>query len=107
MPQDLVILFAQSPYELMYGFLEEGDIQMILVTITRAREKFLMVLKLLLLVLLLGLLVPKLFMVLSNAGSLQRWAEKDQLPQEPMRVEQVAPDQDGSTLWSHIVNSFK
>ncbi|MEL7567817.1 MAG: hypothetical protein AAGU27_23470 [Dehalobacterium sp.] len=80
---------------------------MILITITHAREKCLMLLKLALLVVLLGLIVPKLYLVLSDAGSLHRFAEKEQLPQEPMRVEQIETDKEESSLWTHIVNSFK
>ncbi|HHT62134.1 MAG: hypothetical protein ACOX4H_01240 [Bacillota bacterium] len=80
---------------------------MILITITNAREKFYLLLKIALLVLLLGLIVPKLYAVLSDAGSLHRFAEKEQLPEEPMRVEQVETEIEGSPLWTRIVNSFK
>lgn len=83
---------------------------MILITVTNAKEKCMLLLKLALLVLLLGLIVPKLYSVLSDAGSLHRFSEKEQLPQEPMRVEQVVPSESGeeeSSLWTHIINSFK
>jgi hypothetical protein len=79
---------------------------MILITITHARDKLFMLLKIALLILLLGLIVPNLYLVLSDAGSLHRFAEKEQLPQEPMRVEQVETEK-GNSLWTHIVNSFK
>lgn len=80
---------------------------MILITITHARDKLFLLLKLALLVLLLGLIVPKLYLVLSDAGSLHRFAEKEQLPQEPMRVEQVETERESDSIWTHIVNSFK
>jgi len=80
---------------------------MILITITNARDKLFLLLKLALLVLLLGLIVPKLYLVLSDAGSLHRFAEKEQLPEEPMRVEQVETESEGNSLWTHIVNSLK
>ncbi|ATW24074.1 hypothetical protein [Candidatus Formimonas warabiya] len=80
---------------------------MILITVTHTKEKLILLLKLLLLIMLLGLFVPKLFVILSDAGSLHRWAEKEQLPPEPMRVEQAAPAEDDNSLWTLIVNSFK
>ncbi|MGI6684872.1 MAG: hypothetical protein ACOX47_05195 [Bacillota bacterium] len=80
---------------------------MILITITHAKDKLFLLLKLALLVLLLGLIVPKLYLVLSDAGSLHRFAEKEQLPQEPMRVEQIETENEGKSIWTHIVNSFK
>lgn len=80
---------------------------MILITITHTKEKFLMLLKITLLVLLLGIIVPKLYIVLSDAGSLHRFAEKEKLPGEPMRVEQIEKGEGESSFWTHVVNSFK
>jgi len=80
---------------------------MLLITITHAKEKFYMLLKIFLLLLLLGLIVPNLYVVLSEAGSLHRWAEKKEvLPQEPMRVEQ-SQEEGETSFWEHIVNSLK
>lgn len=62
---------------------------MVLITVTNIREKFILALKLILLLLLLGMLVPKLYTVLSAAGSLHRWAENGDVLREPMRVENV------------------
>ncbi|MCR6545816.1 hypothetical protein [Dehalobacterium formicoaceticum] len=80
---------------------------MILITITHAREKGLLLMKIALVAILLGLIVPNLYGMLSDAGSLERFAEEEKLPQEPMRVEQIETESEEMSLWSHIVNSFK
>jgi hypothetical protein len=80
---------------------------MILITITRAREKGILLLKIALVLILLGLIVPNLYGVLSDAGSLERFAEEEKLPQEPMRVEHIEREVEEVSLWTHIVNSFK
>lgn len=79
---------------------------MILITITNAKEKLMLVFKVLLLVLLLGLLVPKLYGVLSDAGSLERWAEKEKIIDEPLRVEETQ-GQENIPFWANVVNSWK
>lgn len=79
---------------------------MILITITNAKEKMMLVLKMIILVLLLGLLVPKLYGVLSDAGSLQRWAEKEKIIDEPLRVENTV-EQERVPFWAQVVNSWK
>lgn len=66
----------------------------------------LMLSKLILLILLLGLIVPRLYGILSEAGSLHRWAEKKQLPSEPMRVEETGENAE-THFWSHFINSLK
>lgn len=79
---------------------------MILITITNAKEKLIMVLKLMIIIVLLGLIVPKLYTVLSEAGSLHRWSEKEVLPHEPMRVEETK-NSSVSSFWSNFIDNIK
>ena len=85
----------------------EGVKRMILVTITQAREKGLLLLKIALVLLLLGLIVPNFYAMLSDAGSLERFAEEEQLPKEPMRVEETNQTRMVSSWWDQIVENFK
>ncbi|MGI6066554.1 MAG: hypothetical protein ACOYI2_08695 [Bacillota bacterium] len=79
---------------------------MILITVTQIKEKVSLVLKVFLLLLLLGLLVPKLYIVLSDAGSLERWAEKEPVLEEPMRVEQM-PVNEKSPFGTYVVDTLR
>ncbi|MCI8336767.1 MAG: hypothetical protein HFI72_06390 [Peptococcaceae bacterium] len=73
---------------------------MIFITLTKPERKLRMVARVALVALLLGVIVPMLYLLLTHAGSMAQFVSKeDGIPGEPIRV--TAPPQEGfvGNLW--------
>lgn len=73
---------------------------MILITLTKPRKKIKMLIQIAIMVLVVGVLVPVLYLFLTNAGSMSQFvAKEDGIPGEPIRV--TVPPQEGfvDNIW--------
>ncbi len=73
---------------------------MIFITLTKPKRKLRIVARVALVAVLLGVVVPLLYLILTHAGSMAQFVSKeDGIPGEPIRV--TAPPQDGfvNNIW--------